>query len=136
MFATAPVLLSMVELLRSCLGDLLDFLRRFPKLFLAEVKYILAGIEPDPLVQDDHPLPNVTSCQDNCPPPDITSCQVSHPSSNVASCQGTQTTANARSARGHSLLPEPYSAAGSGLGQDTSSRASCATSTNNVCDEV
>ena len=47
MFAAAPVLVSTAKFLYSSRGDMLNFLKHLPRLCLAEVKYLVAGIEPD-----------------------------------------------------------------------------------------
>ena len=54
MFAAVPPLISTMTLVYSRRWDLLRFLRRLPRLCLAEVRYLATGIELDPLVQENH----------------------------------------------------------------------------------
>ena len=52
--AVVPARALTVRLVRSRCLDFLHFLQRFhPRLFLAEMPHLMAGVEPDPPVQDD-----------------------------------------------------------------------------------
>jgi hypothetical protein len=54
MFAAVPPFVSTVKFVYSRRWDLLRFFLRFPRLFLAEVWYLVTGIELDPLVRGKH----------------------------------------------------------------------------------